>query len=359
MSRQDTYVHVCRTNVKARHFSVQSSVGWFWHLSDFSILQTTQTRSAPVTPTLTCTFFQPISTQSTRISLVISSTIDQARLQSEQPRSSILVRAIESYQIPNKGFEHSWDCQGQDNSALEWIYRPKKWSCLSAKAIWSYQVLRTCTLRLRRGMLTGTSSNGETTGIWSLYSAAIFFNLALTSHHEARLTDTQKSIEEGILYNATVGILNASSVPAHNMPSIFWPCLLWTTKVRSITSSSIFNPLTAWKQSRGSWAASTVSIPFLTSRISRDCLTLCYWVCQRLHKLHSNPHLSKLLFDKAAKLSLNYSIFHSKFHYHMHATNSSMNSEPCHQQKLTSNAGTNCLDCGGSKALYDSSCWWC
>jgi hypothetical protein len=56
------------------------------------------------------------------------------------------------------------------------------------------------------------------------------FNLALASHHEARPTDTQKSIEEGITITTRVGILNASSVLAHNMSVNLLTLFTWNNK---------------------------------------------------------------------------------------------------------------------------------
>jgi hypothetical protein len=59
-------------------------------------------------------------------------------------------------------------------------------------------------------MLTGTA-NGENGDLLPLYSAAILFNLALASHHEARLHGHAKAFKKASLfYNVTVGILNSS-----------------------------------------------------------------------------------------------------------------------------------------------------
>jgi hypothetical protein len=61
-------------------------------------------------------------------------------------------------------------------------------------------------------MLTGTA-NGENDDMLPLCSAAILFNLALASHHEARLHGHAKAFKKASLfYNVTVGILNASSM---------------------------------------------------------------------------------------------------------------------------------------------------
>jgi hypothetical protein len=61
-------------------------------------------------------------------------------------------------------------------------------------------------------MLTG-AANGGKDDMLPLYSAAILFNLALASHHLARLHGHAKAFKKASLfYNVTLDILNASSM---------------------------------------------------------------------------------------------------------------------------------------------------
>jgi hypothetical protein len=67
---------------------------------------------------------------------------------------------------------------------------------------------------------------------------------ALTSHHEARLHGHAKALKASLFYNATVGILNASSVPAHNMrQSSDLVCFEQQSQIHE--QCSTFNPLAA------------------------------------------------------------------------------------------------------------------
>jgi hypothetical protein len=116
--------------------------------------------------TLTWPFFQPISLVY-RISLAISSTKKSTRLRSEQPRVEAQHRMGVS-RIPNKALSIlQGDCQGrQDNSTgMNLSTKSGAAFCESNLVI---PGLKDMHFVYDRGiMLTGTSSNGETTGIWS------------------------------------------------------------------------------------------------------------------------------------------------------------------------------------------------
>jgi hypothetical protein len=64
------------------------------------------------------------------------------------------------------------------------------------------------------GIMLTSTTNGENKEMLSPYSAVVLFNLALASHHEARLLGHEKVLKKASLfYSATVDIISASTMP--------------------------------------------------------------------------------------------------------------------------------------------------